>query len=109
MAGDGVYASVSFASADLGLAVVTGSDIALKAADIILVREQLTAIPEALVPARKSLRTNRANLGWALGYSIAAIPIAAAGLLSPLITAAAMSLSSVLVVTNSLRLQSTRL
>ncbi|GAB2563744.1 heavy metal translocating P-type ATPase [Leucobacter ruminantium] len=109
MAGDGINDSVALATADLGLAVVTGSDIALKAADIILVREQLMAIPEALVLARKTLRTIRANLGWAFGYNIAAIPIAAAGLLNPLIAAAAMSLSSVLVVTNSLRLQSTRL
>ncbi len=109
MAGDGINDSVALATADLGLAVVTGSDIALKAADIILVREQLMAIPEALVLARKTLRTIRVNLGWAFGYNIAAIPLAAAGLLNPLIAAAAMSLSSVLVVTNSLRLQSTRL
>ncbi|WP_449276614.1 heavy metal translocating P-type ATPase [Leucobacter sp. GX24907] len=109
MAGDGINDSVALATADLGLAVVTGSDIALKAADIILVREQLMAVPESLVLARKTLRTIRINLGWAFSYNIAAIPIAAAGLLNPLIAAAAMSLSSVLVVTNSLRLQNTRL
>ncbi|WP_347125443.1 heavy metal translocating P-type ATPase [Microbacterium sp. SY138] len=109
MAGDGINDAVALATADLGIAVASGSDIALKAADIILIREDLRAIPEAIVLSRKTLRTVRTNLVWAFGYNIAAIPIAAAGLLNPLIAAAAMSLSSVLVVYNSLRLQNTRL
>lgn len=105
MVGDGINDSVALATADLGLAVVNGPDIALKAADIILVREDLFAVPDAITLARATRRTIRVNLGWAFGYNIAAIPLAAVGLLNPLIAAAAMSLSSVLVVTNSLRLQ----
>ena len=95
-------------SADLGLAMVSGSDIALKSADIILVRDDLAVIPDAIGLSRRTLRTIKTNLGWAFGYNIAAIPIAAAGLLNPLIAAGAMALSSVLVVYNSLRLQNFR-
>ncbi|MFS2243022.1 MULTISPECIES: heavy metal translocating P-type ATPase [unclassified Microbacterium] len=108
MVGDGVNDAVALATADLGLALVSGTDIALKAADIILVRDDLHVIPDAIAISRKTLRTIRTNLGWAFGYNIAAIPIAAAGLLNPLIAAAAMSLSSVLVVYNSLRIQRVR-
>ena len=108
MVGDGVNDAVALATADLGLAIVSGTDVALKAADIILVRDDLHVIPDAIAISRKTLRTIRTNLGWAFGYNIAAIPIAAAGLLNPLIAAAAMSLSSVLVVYNSLRIQRVR-
>ncbi|MGD9606840.1 MAG: heavy metal translocating P-type ATPase, partial [Leucobacter sp.] len=108
MVGDGINDAVALAAADLGLAVVSGTDIALKSADVILVREDLAVIPEAIELSRRTLRTIRVNLGWAFGYNLAAIPIAAAGLLNPLIAAGAMALSSVLVVFNSLRLQNYR-
>ncbi|MFI5825588.1 HAD-IC family P-type ATPase, partial [Streptomyces rishiriensis] len=108
MVGDGINDAVALAAADLGLAVVSGTDIALKSADIILVRDDLAVIPDAIGLSRRTLRTIKTNLGWAFGYNIAAIPIAAAGLLNPLIAAAAMALSSVLVVYNSLRLQNFR-
>lgn len=108
MVGDGINDAVALATADLGLALVSGTDIALKAADIILVRDDLHVIPDAIAISRKTLRTIRTNLGWAFGYNIAAIPIAAVGLLNPLIAAGAMSLSSVLVVYNSLRIQRIR-
>ena len=108
MVGDGINDAVALAAADLGLAVVSGTDIALKSADIILVREDLAVIPEAIELSRRTLRTIRVNLGWAFGYNLAAIPIAAAGFLNPLIAAGAMALSSVLVVFNSLRLQNFR-
>ncbi len=108
MVGDGINDAVALAAADLGLAVVSGSDIALKSADVILVRDDLAVIPDAIGLSRRTLRTIKTNLGWAFGYNIAAIPIAAAGLLNPLIAAGAMALSSVLVVYNSLRLQNFR-
>ena len=108
MVGDGINDSVALAAADLGLALVSGTDIALKAADIILVRDNLMVVPDAIRLSRRTLRTIRVNLIWAFGYNMAALPLAAAGLLNPLISAAAMSLSSVFVVYNSLRLQNVR-
>jgi Cu+-exporting ATPase len=101
----GINDAAALATADLGLAVVTGTDIALKSADIILVREDLRVIPDAIALARRTRQTIHRNLIWAFGYNLAAVPIAAAGLLNPLIAAAAMSLSSLFVTYNSLRLR----